>query len=299
MFETVIVAVAGRPQDAEAWALASRLADAEADFIVAKIAVLDRTVLHAAGSDTESPEVVEAEAVVDAFTESRPHAEGVALAAPSIGRGLRELAIGTRADLIVIASSRRGTLGKIFAGDAVRDVLHHAPCPVAVAPVGYQATGPLKRLCVGYDGTREADAAFNHVAHLSRRDGATVSVTEVVEFIVAGSAMSGAYASSPLPEDYERARRNLARLAQRHHIEANVVTGRASRELANLSRGADLLAIGLHDRNWLERLLDGSTAEALLHDQSAPLLLAPPQPVPTPSNGVLAAENDGQADAAA
>lgn len=134
MISTVIVGVDGRDQDREAIALARALAGEDGSVILANVA----TVADVGVGNSDDAEALElAEELIDELTERHPGTEGVAIAARSIGDGLRELATGTNADITVIASSRRGIVDRIFTGDAVRGILAAATGPVAVAPVGY------------------------------------------------------------------------------------------------------------------------------------------------------------------
>jgi len=51
--------------------------------------------------------------------------------------GLRELAVEHRAQLLVVGSSHRGPVGRIFPGSVGRKLLRGAPCPLAIAPRGF------------------------------------------------------------------------------------------------------------------------------------------------------------------
>lgn len=267
MLQTIIIGIDGRPQDAEALALARRLGDPGAELIVAIV--------------TPSEPDADAERVVDRAVDAAPGVERAVIAAPSVGPGLAQLARGARADLIVVASSRRGLLGRTFAGDSVADVLRHAPCPVAVAPVGFSAeTGPIEHLVVGYDGSAEADAAAELASELALRDGGLVGAVQVVEDYVAATAVGGISAGVDarlLDQAYAAARANLDALAERFDFDGVITTGRAAHELAAASADADVLCVGLHEHGVLDRLLVGSTAHALLREQHAPLVIVPPR----------------------
>ncbi|MDO9352331.1 MAG: universal stress protein [Solirubrobacteraceae bacterium] len=271
MFQTIIVGIEGRrSQDDEALALATRLGEPGAEIIATNVAIGHATVLGRSGA------LDEGEAIVDAFTEPRVRTEGSVVQAESVGRGLRDVALGARADLIVIASSRRGALGELFAGDAVRDVLHHAPCPVAVATVGSGESGALRRIVIGYDGSGESEAALVEAVRIARRDDADVSVVDVVEPMVQAAANPGAWLGGSIDEQYAIAREQLDGLVERFGIRGVIAVGRAATELTDASRGADLLAIGFREHGLLDRLLVGSTVNQLLHAQSASMLITPP-----------------------
>jgi nucleotide-binding universal stress UspA family protein len=280
MFSTIVVGLDGRPHDREALALARALADDGATIIAAGVAAVDETIRGGNGRrfDAELLEAIDAK--VDRAIEPYDDLEGVVTTASSVGRGLRELALGARAELIVTGSSRRGTLGRIFAGDQVRDILRHAPCPVAVAPVGFQHTGgPLTRIGVGHDGSAEADGALRLAIGLKARDGATVDIVEVVEPYPLAPP-TGEPIGTTLVADVHRARANLDRIVAETGLPGRIITGSAAHELARLGRSVDLIAVGLHHRGLLDRLLVGSTAHALLREQAAPVLVVPPDEAP-------------------
>lgn len=281
MLQTIIIGIDGRPQDAEVLALARRLADPGAEIIATSVAVIEGLVMRAATLERTSDVEDEAERIVEAFTEPRVRTEGVVTRAASVGQGLARVARGARADLIVVASSRRGLFGRAFAGDSVRDVLRHAPCAVAVAPVGYAAGGPIETVVVGYDGSPESDRALHGAVEIARRDGGRVNVVEVVEPFAAATALGGMggvgdAGAQELEIAYDRARTNLDRITAQYDLHGVITTGRAAHELVKASAGADLLCVGLHEHGLLDRLMIGSTAHALLREQSAPLLISAP-----------------------
>ena len=55
----------------------------------------------------------------------------------SVTRGLQQVAEEEDALAIVVGPSHRGTLGHVLPGAVGERLLHGAPCPVAVAPLGY------------------------------------------------------------------------------------------------------------------------------------------------------------------
>src|SRR5215207_234562 len=80
----------------------------------------------------------------------------------SPAKGIQTEAVREGASLIVIGSSRRSGVGRVFAGTTAERLLHGAPCPVAVAPRGLHAREPgdIAAISVGYNGSTEAKAAL-------------------------------------------------------------------------------------------------------------------------------------------
>jgi nucleotide-binding universal stress UspA family protein len=74
--------------------------------------------------------------------------------------GLQALAQREHAGLIVIGSSDRSGIGRIFVGGTGERLLSGAPAPVAVAPAGFSAAGGGVRLVgCGFDGSEESHRA--------------------------------------------------------------------------------------------------------------------------------------------
>lgn len=276
MFSTIVVGIDGRAHDHESLSLARALADDRATIIAVGVATVDDAAGRRGTRQIDPAVLEEIDERVDRTLEPYDDVEGVVTTAASVGRGLREVALGAKAELIVAGSSRRGRLGRIFAGDQVRDILRHAPCPVAVAPVGYRReTGPLHRIGVGHDGSTEADAALRLAMGLGSRDGAAIDIVEVVEPYPL-TPPAGEIAGATLVADVRRARANLDRIVEETGLPGRIITGSAAHELSRLGRSVDLVAVGLHHRGLLDRLLVGSTTHALLREQAAPVLVVPP-----------------------
>ena len=105
----------------------------------------------------------------------------------SVARGLRQLAETSAADLLVVGSNSRGSLGRWFLGDDTRAALSGAACSVAVAPGGYaERPGPISRIGVAYNGTPESETALAVARGLAARCGASVRALLVVSPVPRG-----------------------------------------------------------------------------------------------------------------
>src|SRR5215218_2316022 len=62
---------------------------------------------------------------------------------------LQTLAEQEDADIIVVGSSHTGRLGRVLPGSTAERLLHGAPCPVAVVPLGYRTRAARSRPVVG------------------------------------------------------------------------------------------------------------------------------------------------------
>lgn len=202
-------------------------------------------------------------------------------------RAIQEQAGQLGVEIVVLGSSRRGTPHEAVAGRIAQQVLHDAPCPVAIATEGLAARGAtLRRIVAGVDDAPESHAALALAQRLAHAAGAELRLVAVAEDDLPP-------ARTPIGEvvrltDWEEAvshrRAHAERLlagaldqVERDLPEARgeVRTGDPAEELATVAEGADLLVIG--SRRWgpLARIALGSTGEELMRGAPCPLLLVP------------------------
>ena len=90
--------------------------------------------------------------------------------APSVPRGLMELADQHTADLVVVGSSSSGLLGRVALGSVTDRLVHTAAVPVAIAPRGYPLSPvPIQRLTAAYGGAADAVGLIATTAELAQR----------------------------------------------------------------------------------------------------------------------------------
>lgn len=191
--------------------------------------------------------------------------------AHSVGRGLHELDEVLRADLLVVGSTRRGLLGRVFLSDDTQAALEGAPCAVAIAPSGYadHATG-IRKVGVGYDGSADSERAVTAARELANEFGATLAALGVVFFPaylfsgpVAGDATS-------IQELIDQAREQVESLGG---VEPHGAYGHPAEELAAWSPSLDLLVVGSRGYGPIGRLVHGSTSQDLARRARCPLLV--------------------------
>jgi len=159
----------------------------------------------------------------------------------SVGHGLQRIAEEIGAELIVVAASHRGTLGRMICGDDAALTLSGAACAVAVAPPGY--------------GVR---------AHRLRRVG--VAVAKAAD-------TNGALAETA---DADRA---LALARQLAAAGAEIVELDAPADVLTGESGLmDLLVIGAPGYGPVGRVMSSETIDELLHRALCPLLVIPRGP---------------------
>jgi len=189
----------------------------------------------------------------------------------SAGRGLHELCEIAEADLLVVGSSRRGLWGRVLLGDDTHAALNGAPCPVAVAPIGYaEQPVAIREIGVAYNGSPESDHAITVARALAEECGAKLSAFEAVSLPALGivpGRMSVAEAFDGL------VRNARARIEALGDVEPHAVYGNPVEELAVYSASLDLLVVGSRGYGPLGRLVHGSTSQQLARVARCPLLV--------------------------
>lgn len=202
----------------------------------------------------------------------------------SPAHALRRVAESEDADLLVVGSRHRRRLQRIVESDHAMQVLHGAPCAVAVAPDPLPSRPQLARIGVGIDDTPESEVALEMACDLAQRTGARLWLHVVVDDRVSGWI---GYDAMTLPEDSYRqiidVRLDAARDLLAHRLEAcegvdadgDVVVGAPAGELALITEWLDLLVLG--SRRWgpVRRLALGSTSDEVIRHTACPVLVPP------------------------
>ena len=204
----------------------------------------------------------------------------------SVPRALERVVQREHRDLLAVGSSRAGPEGRVRIGNRTRQLLGHSRCALAVAPRGFseQPSRRLARIGVGYDGAPESEAALALAGALAVNAGATLRVRSVVDDRVPMVGWQSAVREQVLAMWDELLAPHIAALLERAQsaaeatgaelAEVDVQRGRPADALLEMCEHVDLLVIG--SRRWGEaaRVLIGRTGEALMHDASAPVLVA-------------------------
>jgi nucleotide-binding universal stress UspA family protein len=206
--------------------------------------------------------------------------------ASAVHREILEQAARQGADLIVIGTHGRSGFDRLLLGSVAEKVLRSARVPVLTVPPGAQEPGaqghaPFSRLLCAVDFSDTSTAALDAAVSLARASGGRVTVLHVVELLpIAYEPM----VTPPFDAAQYRAALEAAALAQlqalvpaslRDVCQTRVVSSaRAYEGILNAAdeRKAELIAIGVHGRNMLDRLLFGSTAERVVRRARCPVL---------------------------
>jgi nucleotide-binding universal stress UspA family protein len=186
-------------------------------------------------------------------------------------------------DLIVIGTHGRRGPQHLILGSIAEEVVRHAHCPVLTVRAHEEAgeLAPWSRLLVPYDFSGHARTALAYGRELAGIYGARLDLLHVIETHAyptfygnvgsepvlrrvaelrarAADEMEKAYAATPGPEVPHR---------------CFTADGRPSAEIARFAEdnGSDLIVVATHGLSGLERLLLGSTAEAVVRSAPCPV----------------------------
>ncbi len=200
----------------------------------------------------------------------------------SPSRGLQEAANELGAVAVVVGSTHHGPVGRVLAGDVASGLMHDTPCPVAVAPRGYEGGNTLQRIGVAYDASPESDTALATAIGIAQHTRGGVHALTVLE----PPEWAPLYASPgwvPSPA-YQRLREETAQLTADHALEAipsgiqgvaEVLNGPIAEALAGVSDRLDMLVCGSRGYGALHSVARGSVARGLAHRAACPLLVTP------------------------
>jgi nucleotide-binding universal stress UspA family protein len=282
MFQKTIVGVDDRDGGRDALALAGTLTAFTGDELIAvrvypHEARPSRAMVGGFEEDMRADAKEELDRIV---TEAAVDARRVIVGDPSPARALHHIAEEEEAGLLVVGSTHHGQIGRVLVGGVTAGVLQHAPCPVAVAPLGYasRASRPTT-IGVGYDGRDEARRALRLAGKLAKASGAQVRVLAAVTTPIRATTIA-AYEPDWLDGARAEARAEVdeAQLVLEGMgvmSSADVVVGVAVEELVELSHDVDLIVVG--SRGWgpVHRLLLGSTSEKLVREAACPVIAVP------------------------
>lgn len=212
------------------------------------------------------------------------------------GESLARLARHQNADLVVLGSSHRGPVGRVFPGATVEHLLREAPCAIAVAPPGFgkrdagdsgwrPLSGDLEDvgmrvIGVGFDGTRSSAEALRAAVDLAVPNGAALRVYTVARRYAHVPGGDGDSRGPGVPTEAEVLRGMLHEAAADLPAAARALPvflrGHAAEELVEASgAGVDLLVLGSRGGGPLRRRLHHSVTSAVMRDAKCPVLISP------------------------
>lgn len=283
MERTVIIAFDGSPNSEDALELGEQLCDVfDATPVIASCVLfpkylMDPPELKLAVEEDTKPLFERAEARL-----APREVEVCSMFDESPARGLQKLAEDIEPLAIVVGSAHRGTLGRVLLGDVGSKLLSGAPCPVAVAPLGYadREGEHLLRIGVAVDGGVESERALTEAIVFTERLHASLAVVSVL-----GAPPVG-YGSNPWAAsgDLDRMQREYTaqvledaaeRVPNDVPVKIQRLKGDPAQQLAKFSEGLDLLLVGSRGYGPLRRVLLGGVSASLMRNAACPVLVVP------------------------
>jgi nucleotide-binding universal stress UspA family protein len=259
MFDNVTVGVADLEAGRDALALALQLASRNRPPTLAYVQAVMPKPGPDAGALSLATDRRQALERLAPLQDGSPDSRLVCVEANSVAGGLHEFARRHEADLLVIGASRRDEYERLLLGDDTRAVLEDAPCPVAVAPVGFSTRPPaLDKVGAAYNGSTESRRALAVAQLLGRQLGASVSGFEAIPVPV--DAHDPANPQPEIDRDVEQARRRMAALGD---VEPQAAAGDPEEEIKRYAASVDLLVVGPHRYRPVDHLTSGSLAQRL------------------------------------
>jgi nucleotide-binding universal stress UspA family protein len=183
----------------------------------------------------------------------------------------------------VIGSSHRGAIGRVLAGTTAERLLHGAPCPVAVVPLGYREReeSPIRTIGVGFDGSEESQRALNAASDAARRLDADLRVIRIFDAGMIGTpaVLAEPVRRAAVQEAETSARdvveRAVAGLPDDVRAETIFMAGGATRELVSQTSGLDLLLLGSRGYGPRRAVLLGGVSHVVVREAACPVIVLP------------------------
>lgn len=204
-----------------------------------------------------------------------------AIADPSAPHALHRLADTVDAALLVVGSTHRGAVGRVVPGSTGERLLHGSPCPVAIVPRGYAKADAIRSIGVGYDGSKESEAALQAGYELARHCQATLRVIRVFDATHIGTpALMTMPGWDSMRDDTEAIQRKhfakaVAALPTDIGIESVFTNGNPGTELASESWNVDLMVVGSRGYGPRAAVLLGGVSHALIRRAACPVVVLP------------------------
>lgn len=281
-YRRILVGYDGSEQSQDALELGRLIATGSDGELIA-VAVLDYDPLPIAVGAYERAVTEDSERIFAGLAEKL---EGLRLRTDAIGgasapAALNQVAEREDADLIVLGSSHRGTIGQILPGSTGERLLQGAPCAVTIAPLGYATREHLGVgiVGVGYDGTEEARSALRAAATLAGQVDAELRVIAVVPPLDSAIVRATGRVLRDEPvirEDYEE-RLEAAReqIPDSVPAELRLLDGDPATALAEQGVELDLLVVGSRGYGPIRTTLLGGVSGRLIRIAPCPVIVLP------------------------
>lgn len=281
---TILIGIEDTAEGRDALALGALLAAAlNAQPLVAMVLPYPRHLMN--HQDLEHALAHDSHALF-ALARDQLSAQGVrteALAETSPAAALYQLAEEEGAIAVVVGSTHRGVLGRVYPGSVGGNLLHGSPCAVVVAPRGYAESEEhlLSTVGVAFDGSPESFVALESAIGLARRLHASLRLITAIgpPGYGYGEAFSVLSAGEIHTARQLEARKNLdlglERVPDGLPVDDCLINGEAAEAIVEASQGLDLLLLGSRGYGPVRRTLLGSVATGVTNSAPCPVLVLP------------------------
>jgi nucleotide-binding universal stress UspA family protein len=202
--------------------------------------------------------------------------------ASSAAAGLHAAAGEEDTQLVVVGSSERSGLDRVFPGSTANRLLSGSPVAVAIAPVGYADREEPDDGAVGcgYDGSPAAREALRWASEFTRRGRRSLRVLAVQRQLAFGHVgVTGAFGAKSandelragLADDLEQV---VAELPI-ESVDSEILEGDPVPRLGEQSAGLALLVLGSRGYGPVRTVLLGSVSAGVVRTAACPVLVVP------------------------
>ena len=148
---------------------------------------------------------------------------------------------------------------------------------------------PPRRILAAIDFSEPSRVALTMAGRLAAHDRGELHVLHAEDPLLCAAARARGISLSVQARDELKAFIGETALPSTVPVQPHVIGGIAAPVICDFARhqSVDVIVVGTHGMSGAERLLFGSTAEAVLHRSRIPVLLVPPTWSPPPSAGDL------------
>jgi nucleotide-binding universal stress UspA family protein len=208
----------------------------------------------------------------------------------SAASALHDAAESYEAGLLVVGSSAHAGHGRVAAGSTAARLLAGSPCPVAVAPAGWEREDSPHTIGAAFRDTEDGREALRAALALARRAHAHLRVLTVVEeglraaLEAEPTQLAGRHGTTvdDVIGEYELSARKVAQAAldeldADHEAEAEVESwvGEPGSVLVDVTRHLDLLVCGSRGYGPMRAVLLGAVSHRIVAEAHCPVTVVP------------------------
>jgi nucleotide-binding universal stress UspA family protein len=200
--------------------------------------------------------------------------------ASSAAAGLHGAAVEQDTQLIVLGSSERSGLNRVFPGPTAARLLSGSQVAVAVAPVGYAEQPDDGAVGCGYDGSPAAREALSWAAEFARLGRRSLRILAVQRQLAFGHVgVTGTFGAKSANDELRAGlAANLSQAAaslSNESVESEILDGDPAHRLAESSAGLSLLVLGSRGYGPVRSVLLGSVSADVARTAACPVLVVP------------------------